>query len=84
MGIIVLLETLGVLLGGIREPTRRDDHPALWTVEVERRDRRVELLDDRSPDRLRACLHSTMIARRVPSTTSSMMTSRPSSAVRSA
>jgi hypothetical protein len=49
MGIVVLLEPLGILLDGIREPTGRDDHPALWAVEVERRDGRVEVLDDRPP-----------------------------------
>jgi len=83
MGIIVLLETLGVLLGGIREPTRRDDHPALWTVEVERRDRRVELLDDRSPDRLRVlALHDD----RAPGAVDNLLHDDvpPSSAVRSA
>lgn len=53
MGVVVFLETVGVLLGGISEPAGRDDHPAFGTVEVERRDRRVELLDDRPTDRPR-------------------------------
>jgi len=50
-GVVVLLESISVLLSRVREPAGRDDHPAFRTVEVERRDRRVELLDDRAPDR---------------------------------
>jgi hypothetical protein len=51
MWVVVPSKSVSVLLGGIRKPARRDDHPALWAVEVERRDRRVELLDDRAADR---------------------------------
>jgi hypothetical protein len=53
MGIIVLLEAGSVLLGGVGESTGGDDHLPLRTVEVERRDGRMELLNDRAPDRPR-------------------------------
>jgi len=53
IGIIVLLEAVGVLPSRVRKPAGRDDHSAFGAVEVERRDRRVELLDDWSPDRPR-------------------------------
>jgi len=44
--IVVPLEPICVLLGRVRKSTSSGDHSPFWAVEVERRDGRVELLDD--------------------------------------
>jgi hypothetical protein len=48
--VVVLLEAVGVLAGGVRESTGRDDHAAFRAVGVERGDCGVEFLDDRAAD----------------------------------
>jgi hypothetical protein len=48
--VVVLLEAVGVLAGGVRESTGRDDHAAFRAGGVESGDCGVEFLDDRAAD----------------------------------
>jgi len=83
MGVVVLLESISVLLSRVREPPVVTTIPRFGPSKSNVAIAEWSFWTTGRPT-VPVCLHSTMIARRVPSTTSSIMTSRPSSAVRSA